>query len=225
VAATVMSRRLLLHAGLVAALTQTGVVEAGAAPARDAQSFIETLLHEGLQTVADQQLSDHAREDRFARVLDEDFDFPRIARFVLGYHGSTASEPDRQHFAKVFQQWVIRVYGSRFSGYGGETIEITGTRPDSETTTSVASRVIRPSGAPPIKIDWRVRREGGDDYRVVDVAVEGVSMVLMQREEFAAVIERNGGTVPDLTRALEQKIASGDTGDGFSPGAMAQPSQ
>lgn len=206
----------LLRAVLIVTLTQTGLTATRAAPARDATSFVDAFVHEGLRTVADKQLSAQARDDRFARILDEDFDFPRIARFVVGRRWAETSEQERQRFIKVFRQWAIQVYGGRLAGYSGETVKISGARPDSDTMTTVSSQVNRPGGAPPIKVDWRVRREN-NDYRVVDVSVEGVSMLLTQREEFASVIERGGGTVAGLTKTLEQKIASGDTSGGFQP--------
>lgn len=211
-----MLHRSLIRIVLIVALMNISLVGARAAPAHDATTFVDALVHEALQTLGDKQLTPQSREDRYARILDEDFDVPRIARFILGRRWSTTSEQDRSHFVKVFQHWVIHVYGSRLAGYGGETVKIGGARPESETVTTVASQVIRTNGAPPIKVDWRVRGEHGD-YRVVDIAVEGVSMLLTQRDEFASVIERNGGTVAGLTRALEQKIASGDTSGGFNP--------
>ncbi len=221
-AVIVMSRRSLLCAALIAALTRAG--GSRAAPARDATSFVDGFVRQALQTLADKQLTARERDDRFARIIDEDFDFPRIARFTVGRYWASASEPDRRRFVQVLRQWVIHVYGSRLAGYSGETVKITGARAESETVTAVATQVVQPSGAPPVRVDWRVRRDGGD-YRVVDVAVEGVSMLLTQREEFAAVIERNGGGVAGLTRTLEQKIASGDTSGGFAPPAIAPPAQ
>jgi phospholipid transport system substrate-binding protein len=106
---------------------------------------------------------------------------------------------------------VIRAYANRFSEYSGDDVQvkITGDRAESETSHIVSSQVLRPN-APPVHVDWRVHKQG-NDYKIVDVDVEGVSMALTQREEFASVIQRNGGTVAGLTQALEQRIASGDT--------------
>ena len=208
-----LHRSLLPFVLIVASMT-LGLIGARAAPARDATSFVDAFVREALNTLGDKQLSAHSREDRFAKILDEDFDFPRIARFTVGRHWSSTGEQDRDRFVSVFRRWVIRVYSARLSGYSGETVKITGSRPETETMSTVTSQVIRTNGAPPIRIDWRVRRDNGDDYRVVDVAIDGVSMLLTQREEFASAIERNGGTVAGLTRALEQRIASGDTGGG-----------
>ena len=54
--------------------------------------------------------------------------------------------------------------------------------------------------------------EGTDVLEVesVDVVVEGVSMLLTQRTEFASIIERNGGSIRPLLAHLEQRVALAD---------------
>jgi phospholipid transport system substrate-binding protein len=63
-------------------------------------------------------------------------------------------------------------------------------RPAGTKDVVVSTRILRPSG-PPIDADWRVRTTG-ERYRIIDVMVEGVSMVITQRSEFAAVVQRHG---------------------------------
>lgn len=183
-----------------------------AAPAGDPAAFVDRLVHQELQSLADRQLSDQERERRFAAILDRDFDVPWIARFVLGRYWSSAAEPDRQGFLDSFKRWTIHAYSRRFSAFSGDRVKITSARPESESMFTVVSQVAVISGAPPLTIDWRVRGNDGDGYRVVDLALGGISMLLLQREEFASFIERGGGSVAGLTHALEEKIAAGDTG-------------
>jgi phospholipid transport system substrate-binding protein len=75
----------------------------------------------------------------------------------------------------------------------------------------VASQIVQPDGAPPVRVDWIVRKDGGG-FRIADVSVEGVSMVLTQKQEFAAVIERSGGGgVTALNKAIQDKLSSTNT--------------
>ena len=50
--------------------------------------------------------------------------------------------------------------------------------------------------------------KGNNGLKIVDVEVEGVSMALTEREEFASIIQRNGGSVASLNQAMQQKLAS-----------------
>lgn len=181
-----------------------------AAPPSDAAGFINNLVNEALKALDNQQLAPQDREKRFRTLLESDFDMPRISRFVLGRYWNDASDQDKQNFQKLFQEYVIRSYSTRFSAYSGEQVKVTGSRPVDEKTTVVMSQVIRPNGAPPAKVDWRVRKED-DGFKITDVDVEGISMLITQREEFSTVIQRSGGTVSGLNNALQQKLASGDT--------------
>lgn len=182
---------------------------AHAAAPSDAAAFINDLLNKALKTLDNKQLSEEERAKTFRDLLDRDFDMPRISRFVLGPYWREASDQEKQQFQKLFEDYVVRSYATRFSEYSGEQVKVTGSRPESETSTLVQSQVVRQNG-PPAKVDWRVRKQD-NDFKIVDVDVEGVSMVLTQREEFSSVIQRSGGTVAGLNKELQQKLASGDT--------------
>lgn len=182
-----------------------------AAPTTDAAAFVSDLLGKALQSLADKGLSDEQRAQQFRTMLDTKFDMPRISRFVLGPYWREASDQDKQQFQKLFEDYVVRSYSRSFSEYSGEQMKVTGSRPESETSTLVQSQVVRQNG-PPAKVDWRVRKDKEDNnFKIVDVDVEGVSMVLTQREEFSSVIQRSGGTVAGLNKELQQKLAQGDT--------------
>jgi phospholipid transport system substrate-binding protein len=187
------------------------VVPAKAAAPSDAASFINDLINKALKTLDNKQLSNEDRDKTFRDLLDTDFDMPRISRFVLGPYWREASDQDKQQFQKLFEDYVVRSYSRSFSEYSGEQMKVTGSRPESETSTLVQSQVVRQNG-PPAKVDWRVRKDKEDNnFKIVDVDVEGVSMVLTQREEFSSVIQRSGGTVAGLNKELQQKLAQGDT--------------
>ncbi len=189
----------------------------GKAAGSDPVGFINELVDQALKALDNKQLSTEDRARQFRELLDQDFDMTRIAHFVLGRYWKEASEQDRQRFQMLFEEYVVRAYAQRFSDYSGEKVKITGSRPESETSTLVQSQIIRPDGAPPAKVDWRVRKADGG-FKIVDVDVEGVSMVLTQREEFSSVIQRSGG-LAGLNKTLEQKLASGDTTLAAPPGA------
>ena len=50
-------------------------------------------------------------------------------------------------------------------------------------------------------VDWRLQQRDGA-WRIVDVMVEGVSMMVTQRSEFTALIQREGGSVSALNVRL-----------------------
>lgn len=134
---------------------------------------------------------DPARSDAaFRRLLDDYFDLPTIARLVLGRHWRAAAPEQRESFAQAFEEHIVRVYTSRLRSYNGEEAEIRGTAARTARDAVVAMEVRRPEG-PPLRLDWLVRR-AESRYRVIDVAAQGVSLLVTKREEFDAVVERDG---------------------------------
>jgi phospholipid transport system substrate-binding protein len=204
-----VNRRVFLgFAGVLA--SGIGVApRAQAAASKEAETFIGDLSNQALRDLSD-KLPEAELETRFRTLLDKDFDMPRISRFVLGRYWNGATDPEKQEFQRLFEAYVVRAYSIRFSEYSGQTVKVTGSRSESADNTVVASQIVQPNGAPPVRVDWIVRKDG-DGFRIADVSVEGVSMVLTQKQEFAAVIERSGGGVTALNKAIQDKISSTKT--------------
>jgi len=174
--------------------------------ATDPAAFINNLANETLKVLGERPPPTE-RERRFKAILLENFDMPRISRFALGRYWVGSSDQEKQEFQRLLPDYVARSYSNRFMRYSGETVKVTRSRPSDRDVTVVSSRIISSSGAPPIDVDWRVVRTG-NDHRITDVIVDGVSLVLTHREEFASVIEQQGGGVSTLNRALREKLAA-----------------
>lgn len=179
---------------------------AHAMQAADPSALISQLVSQAINVIVDKNETEDQREAKFRSLLQDGFDIPRIPRFVLGRYWNGATEDQRKQFSQLFEDWIVRTYAARFGQYSGEKIQVTGTRSEGPSTTVVVSQFVSPTGAPPAKVEWVVRKSGDNNFTVVDVSVEGVSMALTQRDEIAAVADRNGGTVDGLNRAMQDKI-------------------
>jgi len=166
--------------------------------------FIRTLGNQALEVIRDNSFP-HQKQVYFQQLFRQDFDLPGISRFVLGPYWRAASEQERQEFQQLFEHHLIRTYGPRLAGYRGEALSVTGSRSDPYGAI-VTSQIIRPHGAPPIEIDWRLSVCDGV-YKISDIVIAGVSMAVTQRTEFAQVIQRNGGQVESLLAMMREKIA------------------
>jgi phospholipid transport system substrate-binding protein len=194
-------RRLLATAVFV---LFTGVSSAYSAADTGPAEFVRTLGNEALGVIrADTPPAQ--KQVFFHQLLQQNFDLPGIARFVLGPHWRTASEPEKQEFLRLFEDYIVRVYSERFAQYRGETLRVTGSRADPEGAI-VTSEILRPGGAPPIKVDWRLTARDGL-YKISDVIIDGVSMGVTERSEIAAMIQRSGG-VPGLLAIMREQNAA-----------------
>jgi len=195
-----MTRRLLLTA-LSVLLTLTSM-PLGPSAAADASDFMNKLWSRTTEVLA-KKIPPAERLSRFRQLFQADFDGAEIARFVLGRYWRSASEEERQEFLKLFEDYVVYVYGTRLSDFNGETFRVRGSRTDGNGTI-VSTDVFTPGATAPIKVDWRLIAENGG-FKITDVIIEGISLLVTQRSEFASVIQRHGGQVGGLLALMREK--------------------
>jgi phospholipid transport system substrate-binding protein len=183
------------------------------APARAADDPAGFIVDLGTRAIAvlTSQRPDAERESQFRVLFREGFDVPAISRFVLGRYWATASEAQRQEFVRLFESFVVHAYSVRFSAFPGQTLTVRGSRVDGDHGAVVQSQIAGPSGGRPILVDWRVSRTD-ERYNITDIMVEGVSMALTERQEFASVIQRSGGDLESLLKLLREKTGQPKVG-------------
>jgi phospholipid transport system substrate-binding protein len=196
--------------GLALLLLLVGVVPsprpAWAAP--DPSAFMTDLGNQILGIITDKQLTPDQRKQQFKSLADSAFDVPKIAQFVLGRYWRGASDQERTQFSEAFQDYMIQVYWSRFTSYNGETLKVASTQDEGNGTILVTTEIFRPeTGQPPVKVSWSIIKSG-DQFKIRDASLEGVSQALTYRDEFASIIERNGGSVAALISQLKERAKS-----------------
>ena len=122
----------------------------------------------------------------FNAMFDRDY----AARLVLGRHGRGASDEDIKLFADALADNLMQRYGSSLLDFNTQLR----VRVKSERTLSqgqgvkVSSEFLR-QGGEPIPVDYFMRRNG-NQWKVFDVMVEGVSYVQTFRNQFDAELQR-----------------------------------
>lgn len=198
-----LTRRAVLGAASAAALAAALPVPALAATAEEARAFVESLRQAVFDNLIDVDVADEVRVARFRDLLTNSFDVPTIGRFVLGRYWNVATPEQRQEFLALFENMIVSLYARRFREYSGEDLQIGQARAVGTNDFLVSSAILRPNG-PPVAVDWRVRPADGQ-MRILDVMVEGASLAVTQRQEYAAVIQQGGGRIEALLEALRRQ--------------------
>lgn len=204
-----------IAAGLMFAITGALMVSpAGAATAgEEAETFLHDLAISGIGMLEKGDYTDAERENEFRSIVRKGFALEAIGKFVVGRYWRKMTPEQQREYQELFSEWLLKTYANRLGGYRGQTLKIV---KNSETDSRykdviVTTQVLRGEGQPPINADWRVRKFSGD-YKIIDVAVEGASMVGTQRKEFESVIRKVGvtGLIDNLRKRLA--VVRGDTG-------------
>jgi phospholipid transport system substrate-binding protein len=198
--------RVSFRSPLAIAATTLFLLVAAATPrsmaAQDPQQFVGQIGQQAIQSLGP-QVAPAQRAAHFRQLFSADFDVPGIGQFVLGRYWRSASPEQQQQFLQLFQEYIARTYSDRLREYGGQPFRVTGSRPNGAEIV-VSSEVTRQAGQP-VRMDWHLSDHGGN-YKVEDVYVDGISMKVTHRDEFAAIIQNNGGHLDAAFAVLRQKL-------------------
>jgi phospholipid transport system substrate-binding protein len=199
-------REFLTSIAIIVAAPAYAIAQTRTSSVPEAETLIGGLAQRGIADLTGQGTAQSERARRFRTMLTENFDMPTIARFVAGRYWRVATEQERQEYMSLFTDMLVGIYSERFAEYQGEQVRVTGSRTSTEGDIFVASDLVRSGQNQPAKVDWILRRDGSG-FKIVDVRVEGVSMAITQRDEFAAIIQRGGGQVSALLQTMRQRAA------------------
>lgn len=186
-----------------------------AAAEADPKTFVSQLASKAMETMTVKGISDAERSQRFRTQFTTDVDLPEIGKFVLGRHWPKDSPDQQAEFLKVFEDVVVLTWATRFKDYGGDLRHVVlSAAAEGERNVIVESRVERDHQAP-INLRWKLKK-GSPDFRVTDLVVESASMAITYRNEYASVIQANGGKLDGLLGAMRTKVAELQAAKGSS---------
>ena len=139
-------------------------------------------------------------------------DFEEAARLAMGRGWVQATPEQKQKLIVEFRAMLVRTYSSAIGAYQGQQMKVLPVRmKPGDTEATVQNQFIRP-GVKPVRVDYAMRK-GPNGWKIYDIVVEGISLVLTYRSEFDVVVKQEG--VDGLIRRLGQKntpAAIGGTG-------------
>ncbi|MEO0994510.1 MAG: ABC transporter substrate-binding protein, partial [Pseudomonadota bacterium] len=98
------------------------------------------------------------------------------------------------------EHFLSTVYARRFSDYAGQDVIVGGVSDSGRRGLTVSSTVTQ-TGGQPILVDWLVTDRPGRIV-IADIVIEGVSLLITQREEIAGMLSARGGDVDRLIADL-----------------------
>jgi len=182
-----------------------------ALPARAQQDLgPEELVRKVTQDVLDAIRSDKqlaAGDKQKALKLAEEkvlplIDFEEATRLAVGRAWAQATPEQRKKLVEEFRRMLVRTYSNAISAYEGQTMKVLPVRmKPGDTEVTVHNQYIR-AGGTPLPVDYQMHKTD-QGWKIYDITVEGVSLVLTYRSEFDAVVKQQG--IDGLIKRLEEK--------------------
>ena len=197
--------RRTFFAGLVAACLVLAASLTAHAGGMAPDAFIRKVGSQTLSALSDHSLTMAKREDLVRNLLTNYLDLDAVGRFCLGRYSRSLNDKQKQEYATLFEDYLVKVYAQLLSQYNGETMTVRDGARQAGSEMLVDSQINRPDG-PPIRVEWKLHDKNGKSL-LTDVIVEGVSMAFTQRQQFESVIQNNGGRVDALLSAMKKQIS------------------
>ncbi len=129
-------------------------------------------------------------------------DFEEATRLAAGRAWAQATPEQRNRLVEEFRRMLVRTYSNAISAYEGQTMQVLPVRlKPGDTEVTVHNRYIR-AGGKPLPVDYQMHKTS-QGWKIYDITVEGVSLVLTYRSEFDAIVKQEG--IDGLIKRLEEK--------------------
>jgi len=191
---TMMTRRSMIAAAAAVTLPQTGFALSTSA----AQSLVERLVAD-VNAVISSGKSETAMIADFAKILDRHADVPTIARYCLGADARAATPAQIAAYTPAFANYIAAKYGRRFREFIGGEITVQGAAPVKSWVEVETTVMLR--GRAPLQMDWHVSDRSGR-LAFFNFIIEGVNMLLTERAEVGAMLDRQRGDLTKLTAEM-----------------------
>jgi len=197
---------LIWTAQIVIAATTAGLVPtlSHALAENDATAHVQVTINE-VSSLVDSAGDSAAKAVRLREIMEQRAAMPQIARFAAGIAWRSMNADQQSRFVAAFTKFVSSVYASRFQEYAStgksaESFKIGQVVDAGRKGMLVKTTIIR-TGEAPVNVEWLVTDQPGQ-VLIADIVIEGVSLLITQREEIGGMLEARHGDVEKLISDL-----------------------
>lgn len=202
----VCAMALLLSPGFAMAQVPDAERQARTALAHDMANMTLSILKDQRGSAADRQ--DNLKRS-FANVVDIDW----IAKFVVGASWRTADEAQRARYIKLYRDYLTALYVSNYAENSERKITdikvVAVNNSDADDSRFTARTEVVISCKETLNVDYLAAAQEGGGYKIIDVVIEGVSLLSAHRAEFGKIGARGG--LESVIGKLEQWASAGKT--------------
>ena len=170
----------------------TGVAQAAA---KSPEAIVKETADGVISRIESQRSELEANPEQVYDLVNElvipHFDFVSMSRWVLGKNWKAANNKQREEFIEQFKTLLVRTYARALLEYSGQAIKYYPVEKGPRSNLAVVTTELTSSSAQPFPVAYRMHQKD-EDWKVVDVAVDGVSLVKTYRGSFATQIKKNG---------------------------------
>mgnify|MGYP001230670399 FL=1 len=166
------------------------------------EEFVKTFSEKAISILSNTEITEQEKSEKFTAIVMSSIDLNLISKFVLSKTWKNASDDQKERYLNAFKTYFVNSYANKLNQYSGEKVKIIGSEVKGKYTI-VESNIIR-EGTDTLQINlkWRILNRDGD-IKIIDLNIEGISLIIAQREEFQSFLLNNNSDLDQLITKLE----------------------
>ena len=166
------------------------------------EEFVKTFSEKAISILSNTEITEQEKSKEFTSIVMSSIDLNLISKFVLSKTWKNASDDQKERYLNAFKTYFVNSYANKLNQYSGEKVKIIGSEVKGKYTI-VESNIIR-EGTDTLQINlkWRILNRDGD-IKIIDLNIEGISLIIAQREEFQSFLLNNNSDLDQLITKLE----------------------
>ena len=170
------------------------------------ENFVTSFAESAISILSNNTISDAERTSSFTELVMSSIDLNLISKFVLSKAWKNASDEQKENYLIAFKDYFVSSYANKLDQYTGEKVDVIGSQ-EAGKYVIVESNIVR-EGTDTLKINlkWRLLNKD-NQIKIIDLNIEGISLVIAQREEFQSFLANNDY---DLDKLIEKIVSVSD---------------
>tara|TARA_B100001123_G_C14667181_1_gene772014 strand:- start:4 stop:597 length:594 start_codon:yes stop_codon:yes gene_type:complete len=171
----------------------------------DPKQFITEIVDEAKKVLVDSNTKEF-KTKKLSEMALKTVDIKGVGYYSLGNYRKELNDEQLKEYFRLFEKYFLKSFTSRLTDYSDPKIDVLSADVLNPKYTIVKSLLLATDKKPEVKIEWRVYTKNPEKPLIRDLIIEGLSLARTQKEEFASVIESNGGDVTKLFITLKSFI-------------------
>ena len=167
------------------------------------KDFVSNFADSAINILSDNEILEGEKNSKFTDLVMSAIDLNLISKFVLSKTWKNATDDQKERYIRAFKDYFINSYANKLDQYSGEQVEVV----DAEEAGKyvIVNSFIYREGTDTLKINlkWRLLNRD-NEIKIIDLNIEGISLIIAQREEFQSFLANNEG---DLEKLIEKIVS------------------
>ena len=167
------------------------------------KDFVNNFADSAINILSDNEILEGEKNSKFTDLVMSAIDLNLISKFVLSKTWKNATDDQKERYIQAFKDYFINSYANKLDQYSGEQVEVV----DAEEAGKyvIVNSFIYREGTDTLKINlkWRLLNRD-NEIKIIDLNIEGISLIIAQREEFQSFLANNEG---DLEKLIEKIVS------------------